>query len=455
MTETDATNRPLTMPDTFLPYLEKHRIYKLFKDMVQDLVIHLPKDHLKHMKVFVGRHLHNSKDIDKVILLVSPKLKIDIKKLVHEMIKDLGFVVLTRRCLLDRYEKHDKYLPRCISPELLSEVAKNLTLKDPVPHSGWLMFDHPCSVREAQCLQQDGVLPTVTLVLIPSPPVAHVDDDPWTAPRGFNEQDFEGLKFVYKSTLKEVYIDPEDDHEIQGMKCFNAIRACASGAQGPKQGVHAIGAPGTYRVLLIGPRGSGRRTQARTAAKHFDLVCLDYDTLFNEAKVKRDDVGEKLRKFGCSVELRAEIVRRRIAMKDCIDHGWILTGYPSSGTDFELLDLMPTPPNRVIFLNVNEKICRERIKARGVDWCTGHEMPMGSGPRVVSQFDDAEKLDVELDTFFTETLAELRAASGITAAEIDGTEQIDQIQVRIQAAIMAAPAFNIEYCSQLRNVCGD
>ncbi|CAF4837821.1 unnamed protein product [Pieris macdunnoughi] len=54
----------------------------------------------------------------------------------------------------------------------------------------------------------------------------------------------------------------------------------------------------------------------------------------------------------------------------------------------------------------------------------GHEMPMESGPRVVSRLDDAEKLDVELDTFFTETLAELRAASGITAVEIDGTEQI-------------------------------
>lgn len=30
MTETDATKRPLEMPETFLP-LEKYRIYKLFK----------------------------------------------------------------------------------------------------------------------------------------------------------------------------------------------------------------------------------------------------------------------------------------------------------------------------------------------------------------------------------------------------------------------------------------
>ncbi|CAK1548042.1 unnamed protein product [Leptosia nina] len=455
MTEADATKRPLTMPETFLPYLEKHRLYKLFKDMVRDLVIHLPRDHLKHMKVFVGRHLHITRDVDKVMLLVSPKLQIDVKKLVHEMIKNLGFIVITRRCLLDRYEKHDDYVPGCISPELLSEVAKNLTLKDPVPQTGWLMFDHPCTVREAQCLQQDGVLPTVTLVLTPPPPVGHIDENPWTAHRSFSEQDFEGLKFVYKSTLKEVYIEPDDDHEKQGMKCFNAIRACAAGAQGRGQGLHAIGAPGVYRVLILGPRGSGRRTQAMLAAKHFDLVFLDFDALFSEAKLKKDDVGEKLRNWGCSVQLRADVVRRRIAMKDCIDNGWVLTGYPVTGTDFELLDMMPTPPNRIIFLNVDEKTCRSRLQSRGVDWCTGHDMPMGSGPRVVPRSPDLEKLDVELDTYFTENLAELRAAAGITAVQVIANDQIDQIQVRVQAAIMASPAFNIEYCSQLRNVHGE
>ncbi|XP_045507566.1 adenylate kinase 8 [Colias croceus] len=455
MTETDATRRPLQMPETFLPYLEKHRIYQLFKDMVRDLVIHLPKDHLKHMKVFVGRHLHSTKDVDRVIFLVSPELKIDINRLVREMLKDLGIIVISRRCVMDRYEKHDNYVPGCISPELMSEVTKTLTLKDPVPQSGWLMFDHPCTVREAQCLQQDGVLPTVTLVLTPPPPVAPTTVDPWTPARSFFQQDFEGLKFVYKSTLKEVYIEQDDDHEKCAMKCFNAIRACASGAQGPGQGVHASGAPGVYRVLLIGPRGSGRRTQAMAAAKQFDLVYLEFGLLFNEAKMKNDDIGKKLRSIGCSVQMRADIVRRRIAMKDCIDHGWILTGYPASGVDFELLDMMPTPPNRVIFLNVDWNTCKARATARGVDWCTGQEQPLGTGPRVLPRPADAEQLDAELDTFFTESLAELRAAAGITAVEVDGNDQIDQVQVRIQAAIMASPSFNIEYCSQLRNVCGD
>ncbi|VVD02597.1 unnamed protein product [Leptidea sinapis] len=358
MTETDATKRPLEMPETFLPFLEKYRIYKLFKDMLRDLVINLPKDHLKHMKIFLGQHLHYSQDIDRVILLVSPELQIDKKRLVRDLIKAIGFIVITRRCIMDRYEKHDSYVPGCIPPEIMSEVTKMLTLKDPVPLTGWLMFDHPCSVREARCLQQDGVLPTVTLLLTRPPAAAPPVHDPRTPARSFFQQDIEGLKFVYKSTLKEVYIESEDDHEKISAKCCNAIRACAAGAQGPGQGLQAVGAPGVYRVILIGPRSSGRRTQGKMAAKHFGLVYLHFNDLYNEAKARKDDVGHKIRNVGVSVQLRAEIVRRRILQKDCIERGWVLIGYPATGTDFELLDLMHTPPNRIIFLNVTRKVSR-------------------------------------------------------------------------------------------------
>ncbi|XP_030033397.2 adenylate kinase 8 [Manduca sexta] len=457
MTETDATKRPLTMPESFVPYLEKYRIYKIFKDMVKDLVVNLPKDHLKHMKVYVGRQLHCSKDIDRVILLVSPQLKwIDIKDLAKQMIKDLGFFVITRRVVMDRYEKHDEYVPGCVSPVLMSQVTKMLTEKEPVAQAGWLMFDHPCTVREARCLQQDGVLPTVTLVLMPTPAPAQPAHNARTRARNFFQQDFEGLKFAYKATLKEVHVDPDDDLDKVATKCFNGVRACAAGAQGPKQGHHVVGAPGVYRVLIIGPRGSGRRSQAMTLAKHFGLVYVHFEDLFAEAKEKKDDIGEKLRKYGVSVQTKAEIVKRRLMERDCIDNGWVLTGYPMSGADFEYLDNISTPANRIIILNMDMATCKARRMARGVDWCTGKQVPLGSGPRVLRHpMDEEAPLDAELDNYFSEHLAELRAAAGITAVEIDATESYDKVQVKIQAAVMSAPAFDIECCSQLRNVRGD
>lgn len=67
-------------------------------------------------------------------------------------------------------------------------------------------------------------------------------------------------------------MEPEDDIDKLATKCFNAVRACTAGAQGPKQGYHVVGAPGTYRVVLLGPRGSGRHSQGLILAKHFGLV---------------------------------------------------------------------------------------------------------------------------------------------------------------------------------------
>ncbi|KOB73214.1 putative adenylate kinase-like protein C9orf98-like protein, partial [Operophtera brumata] len=173
---------------------------------------------------------------------------------------------------------------------------------------------------------QDGVLPTVTLELIPTPSPAPLTPNPLTPPRDFSQQDF------------EVYIDPEDNDDKIAVKCFNAVRACAAGAQGPRQGHHVVGAPGIYRVLIVGPRGAGRRSQALALAKHFGLVYLHFEDLLNEAKEQTDDIGETLRRHGPSLQLKADI--------DCIDHGWVLTGYPTSGNEFERLDTMTTPPNR-------------------------------------------------------------------------------------------------------------
>ncbi|XP_052758800.1 adenylate kinase 8-like [Galleria mellonella] len=456
MTETDATTRPLTMPEKFIPYLERHRIYFLLKDIVRDVAINLPKDHLKHMKVFLTQHALCNKEPDRVILLVSPNLEIDVKRLVKDMIKNLGFFVITRRCLMDRYEKHDNYVPGCVSPALLSEVTKTMTLKEPVPNVGWLMFDHPCTVREARCLQQDGVLPTVTLVLMPTPSQATPTHDPRTPYRNFFQQDFEALKFAFKATLMEVHIDQDDDPEKIAIKCFNAIKACTSGLQGSKQGLHVVGAPGVYRVLLIGPRGAGCNTQAVMLAKHFGLIYLNFNTLLNEAREKTDDIGEKLRRYGSSVQLKADIVKRRILKKDCIDNGWVMTGYPRTGMDFEHLDNMTTPPNRIIFLNADMATCKARVMSQGVDWCTGQAAVPGSGPRVMHHSkNDEMELDAEFDYYYSEALAELRAAAGLTAVEINAAESIDKVQVKIQAAVISAPAFDIEYCSQLRNVRAD
>lgn len=62
---------------------------------------------------------------------------------------------------------------------------------------------------------------------------------------------------------------------------------------------------------------------------------------------------------------------------------------------------------------------------------------------------------LQLDNYFSEALAELRAAAGITAVEFDASQSFDGVQVKLQAAVMAAPSFDIECGAQLCHVRAD
>lgn len=42
---------------------------------------------------------------------------------------------------------------------------------------------------------------------------------------------------------------------------------------------------------------------------------MNFEELFKQAEVRNDEIGEKMRKFGTSVRMKAEIVKRRIAQK--------------------------------------------------------------------------------------------------------------------------------------------
>ncbi|KAG7303855.1 hypothetical protein JYU34_010757 [Plutella xylostella] len=278
MSETDATGKSTITPQHFLPYIDKHRLYKLFRDMVTDLVIHLPRDHLKHMKMFVRRRAAGQGDPHRIVIITSPEVDIEITKVVKEMMKSLHVYIITRRCILDKSEKHFEYDPQCVSPELLAEVAKDITIKDPIPQAGWLMFDHPCSLREAQSLQQEGVLPTVTLALGP-PQSDTCAVDHRTGVKGFFDQDFEGLKYAYRATLKEVAIEPGEDPVSVAAKCLRAILAAAAGL-GPGGAGDAGGGGGAgatiYRVLLVGPRGSGRSVHGKLLAQTFGVVYCEF-----------------------------------------------------------------------------------------------------------------------------------------------------------------------------------
>ena len=45
-------------------------------------------------------------------------------------------------------------------------------------------------------------------------------------------------------------------------------------------------------------------------------------------------------------DLLAQVVNKRILEEDCLEKGWVLTGFPFTVSDFRHFDSLDTPPNR-------------------------------------------------------------------------------------------------------------
>lgn len=96
-------------------------------------------------------------------------------------------------------------------------------------------------------------------------------------------------------------------------------------------------------IILLGPPGSGKGTQAKRLAQEFGLPHISTGDLFRENISKRTELGKKAQVFieaGRLVpdELVLDMLSSRIAQPDC-SHGCILDGFPRTIPQAEALQL--------------------------------------------------------------------------------------------------------------------
>lgn len=125
-------------------------------------------------------------------------------------------------------------------------------------------------------------------------------------------------------------------------------------------------------LILLGPPGSGKGTQARRLEKDFGLVQLSTGDMLRAAIAKGDAFGKKVGKLieaGQFVPDKTviEMVKERIDQPDCED-GFILDGFPRTRPQAVALDTMLANKGRkldhVIELMVEEQTLIERIMGR-------------------------------------------------------------------------------------------
>lgn len=98
------------------------------------------------------------------------------------------------------------------------------------------------------------------------------------------------------------------------------------------------------RLLIMGPPGAGKGTQAVGIAAHFHIPAISSGSLFRENIKFATDLGQRVEALIARGDfvpdvLTSSMVFRRILMPDCAD-GWLLDGYPRTLGQVAALDLV-------------------------------------------------------------------------------------------------------------------
>jgi len=127
-------------------------------------------------------------------------------------------------------------------------------------------------------------------------------------------------------------------------------------------------------IILFGPPGAGKGTQAQKTAKKFNLVQISTgDLLRNEIKSKTD-IGKEIDEIISNGDFATDEIVLRLLKKKItnseIKNKIIFDGYPRSLSQAKNLELLLDSSNQkidfIFFLNVNKETIIKRIEKRKI-----------------------------------------------------------------------------------------
>jgi adenylate kinase len=178
------------------------------------------------------------------------------------------------------------------------------------------------------------------------------------------------------------------------------------------------------RLLIVGPQGAGKGTQASLLAEHLGIPHISTGDIFRANVGAGTELGVLAKTYmdaGDLVpdEVTVAMVAARFDEPDA-GRGFLLDGFPRTVPQAdklgEILIERGEGVDKVILLEVPDEILLERMLARG------------------RADDTAEAISRRLELYHTETKPLLDFYAG-KLVEIDGVGEIDEVQQRILTAL--------------------
>jgi len=181
------------------------------------------------------------------------------------------------------------------------------------------------------------------------------------------------------------------------------------------------------RILILGPQGSGKGTQARLVASSLGIPHVATGDMLRAAVEGGSELGRRVQPIllrGDLVpdELMVDLIRARLADED----GFVLDGFPRTVPQAEALDAMldeiGKPLDVVLLLEVSDDVSLERLLGRREAEGRSDDAP------------EAIRNRLRLYHELTEPVVERYRATG-TLVSIDGQQGVDEVAREIEDAL--------------------
>lgn len=125
-------------------------------------------------------------------------------------------------------------------------------------------------------------------------------------------------------------------------------------------------------VLLLGPQGAGKGTQARRISAEYDIPHIASGEILRAEMAAGTDLGHRVKDVYdrgdlVSDDLMIELIKHRLAQADT-ENGFILDGFPRTTVQAEVLDSMFDEIGRnfsVVFaLQIPDEVAFDRLQRR-------------------------------------------------------------------------------------------
>jgi adenylate kinase len=212
-------------------------------------------------------------------------------------------------------------------------------------------------------------------------------------------------------------------------------------------------------IVMLGPPGAGKGTQAKKIAQNLDLVHVSTGDLFRENLKNETELGRLAQQYMNKGELvpddvTVRMVEERLSRPDC-EKGAVLDGFPRTPEQAEalddLLDKLGGEVKVVPYIKVPDEVLVERLSGRWMS-PSGRVYHEKFNPPMVKWIDDIDGSElyqreddkpetvrhrIEVYNEQTAPLIDYYSEKGLLV-EIDGTQPIEDVTDGIMKAIEEA-----------------